>query len=267
MRSKGGAKEIVENSGNNFHFKVVNLLRNKNWTVSVSPYYNDHFTHKPREIDIIAERLFPVTRGHERIQGVLNIKLFIECKYITSCTVFWFDERDRERAIDRIVRDTSLKPPEESSLIDRHRYLSKNTVAKLFQSGKSEEQEPIYKALTQSLNAMVYYRKSPPIIHKRMLENKRIVETVSFPVIICNNFNNFFRVDGRIPGNIEEIKENFHLEVHYAYIQRDGKDMNEYFLIDVISFENIEDFLTDLFENSIESIKSAALYRLQQNAR
>lgn len=48
--------DLIKNSGNNFHYKVVSYLRENGWAVSVSPYYNDNVTDKPREIDLIAEK-------------------------------------------------------------------------------------------------------------------------------------------------------------------------------------------------------------------
>lgn len=54
-------KQIIENSGNGFHYKVVNFLREKGWVVLVSPYYNDNVTDKQREIDIIAEKSLRLT--------------------------------------------------------------------------------------------------------------------------------------------------------------------------------------------------------------
>ena len=87
-------KELIEKSGNNFHCKVFNELIKKGWKVSVSPYYNDNITDKPREVDLIAERPFRFKDkiNHEFIH--IFVRLFIECKYIPSETVFWFHNKD-----------------------------------------------------------------------------------------------------------------------------------------------------------------------------
>jgi hypothetical protein len=48
-------KEIVDESGNSFHCRVTNFLKQKGWHTLISPYYMDGATNKPREIDLIAE--------------------------------------------------------------------------------------------------------------------------------------------------------------------------------------------------------------------
>lgn len=57
---KSAAQKIIERSGNSFHSRVVKKLRELEWGVLVSPHYNNNFTDKPREIDIIAEKKFDV---------------------------------------------------------------------------------------------------------------------------------------------------------------------------------------------------------------
>lgn len=44
----------------------MNALRGRGWTVTVSPYYSENFTDKPREIDIIAEKAVPIWRRRTR---------------------------------------------------------------------------------------------------------------------------------------------------------------------------------------------------------
>ena len=75
-------KGIIEKSGNTFHCKVLKYLQEKSWTVLISPYYNDNVSSKPREIDLIAEKAFKATDSRGEFIGTVNVKLFIECKYI-----------------------------------------------------------------------------------------------------------------------------------------------------------------------------------------
>lgn len=88
------AQDIIQKNGNNFHYKVVNFLRERGWFVLVSPYYNDNYTDKPREIDIIAEKPFDIHNlfGDQWL-GTVNVRLFIECKYINGVMVLWFDQK------------------------------------------------------------------------------------------------------------------------------------------------------------------------------
>src|SRR5688572_1817772 len=82
---------IVDESGNSFHCKVTNFLKENGWHTLVSPYYMDGATNKPREIDLITEKQWSRESDHgHRQSGAVTIKLFIECKYIPQPTVFWF---------------------------------------------------------------------------------------------------------------------------------------------------------------------------------
>lgn len=54
-KAKDKIQEIIEGSGNNFHASVIKFLREKEWTVLISPYYNYYATDKAREIDEIVE--------------------------------------------------------------------------------------------------------------------------------------------------------------------------------------------------------------------
>ncbi|MCF8025807.1 MAG: hypothetical protein K9K82_10010 [Desulfobacteraceae bacterium] len=71
--------KLVRNSGNNFHAKVARWLLDDNWHVVVSPYYMDQTQNKAREIDLIAEKLWPINdlSGWRQIGGVA-VRLFVE---------------------------------------------------------------------------------------------------------------------------------------------------------------------------------------------
>src|SRR3989338_2747288 len=151
-------QSIIEKSGNSFHSRVVNLLREGGWTVLVSPYYSDNFTDKPREIDIIAEKGFDIGMWVNEWVGTVNVQLFLECKYINEKIVFWFDAKDEYRAIERIMKDTRLEHPNQNNSIRVNHYLSDAFVAKLFASLKrdgSDEHNLFQRAINQSLNALV----------------------------------------------------------------------------------------------------------------
>lgn len=99
-------KEIILKSGNSFHCKVLKHLKAKGWTILVSPYYNDNASGKPREIDLIAEKAFEIKDHFSAFYGNVNVRLFIECKYIPQKTVFWFYDKDLEKSI-KLVEQTS----------------------------------------------------------------------------------------------------------------------------------------------------------------
>lgn len=242
-------EEIIEKSGNSFHSRVVKVLREQGWTVLVSPYYSDNFTDKPREIDIIAEKKFDVNEFMNTWLGTLNVQLFIECKYINGETVFWFDAKDKERATQRIMRDTGMDDPRNNITIEKHHYFADVPVAKLFASDKSrsEDNEVINKAINQNLNATVYYRGNPVkliTINSHYVE--KILKRISYPLIVVNSFENFHSTAMDGDGETVSITEPFQLEVNYAYIDKERNSHNEYFLIDVVSLDKLTEFLSTI---------------------
>jgi hypothetical protein len=245
--------KIISSSGNNFHCKVLSYLKAKGWTVLISPYYNDNISDKPREIDLIAEKAFEANTSRN---GTVNIKLFIECKYVSQKNVFWFHSKDHVKARELIL--TVIPNFERHSYIDRHHYVcqANDSVAKLFAGEKNAkiENEIFYKAINQSLNSMVYYRKSNSIIPPTPNRKVNIKAQISFPVIICNSFVNLYKVDIDTMSEVAKIMDNFQLEVNYAYIDSTQKQRDEYFLVDVVNFEKIDAFLATL-QSDIEAIK------------
>ncbi len=51
-----------------------------------------------------------------------------------------------------------------------------------------------------------------------------------------------------------QITENFQLEVNYAYKNYNQRNINEYFLIDIVSFQLVDEFLNAL-EKDVTSVK------------
>lgn len=259
-------KELIEKSGNSFHSKVVKVLRDEKWNTLVSPYYSDNFTDKPRELDIIAEKKFDAL-NYGTWMGTLNARLFIECKYINGKTVFWFDTKDKNRAIERIMTDTSLEHPNRNTGIQQHHYFIDTPVAKLFSSEKSrgEDNELINKAINQNLNALIYYRDRKDIIPEDPNRRSKVLRYVSYPIILVNSFDNFFRINmGDETGKIERITEPFQLEVNYAYVDKGNNDHNEYFLIDVVSIEKLPDFLASLEKTDIKIVSEKVSWEEQE---
>jgi len=240
-------KEIIAQSGNTFHCKVLKYLQEKGWTVLISPYYNDNVSNKPREIDLIAEKAFDAKDNMGRFFGTVNVKLFVECKYILQKTVFWFHNKDKQKAEDLVIQSTPLR--KENIYTKRHHYLGgADSVAKLFadEKKKSADNEIFYKALNQNLNAMIYYRNRESIIRLPPGRDDRVLKTVNYPIIVCNSFDNLYRVEIDTDAEPFNITENFQLEVNYAYMTSDGNNRNEYFLIDILNFDFFDSFLAGI---------------------
>jgi hypothetical protein len=260
--------ELIKKSGNNFHAKVAQQFVNNGWHVTVSPYYLDQTLGKAREIDLVAEKLWIACRSTvtstEHYGHDIVVRLFIECKYIPqlSPSVFWFADKDSKSAKELICsgRNPFTK---DNTYTEKHHYLSQSPkVAKLFSSAKSPEQDPFYKALSQALHAMVSLKENSLSIKPENSERK--VETIfDFPVIICNSFEQIYAMDfcDSDKKNPEPITENFQLEVQYAYIDRRQTQRNDYFLLDVIEFDQIDNYMA-VIKQDVESsahIKSCYL--------
>src|SRR3989344_179133 len=254
-KKKTAIEKIMEKSGNGFHARVVNLLRAKKWTTLVSPYYSDNFTDKPREIDIITEKVFDVNEFVRQWLGTINVRLSIECKYVVGDIVFWFDSKDSVRARDRVMTDTGTSD-ERNLVVQGYHYLDAVPVAKLFTSEKGrEDNEWMSKAINQNLNALVYYRGKKDLIPPDPHLRNQVLQHISYPIIVVNSFDTFYRMDMANPDAVvEKITEPFQLEVNYAYINDKKNSQNEYFLIDVVSIDTLQTFLSTLEKRDIETL-------------
>lgn len=238
-------KDIIEKSGNTFHCKVLKFFKDQGWSVLISPYYNDNTSGKPREIDLIAEKAFKFQDSFGQFMGNVNVKLFIECKYISQKTVFWFHGKDREKA-ENLVERTSPCRKDDPYTKEHHYLCGDDHVAKLFadEKAKAADNEIFYKALNQSLNALIYYRGDKnSIIPVRESRKSYTKYTLNYPIIVCNSFDNLYRVNIETDDDPLNINENFQLEINYAYMGQSGIDSNEYFLIDIVKFELINNLL------------------------
>ena len=247
MNSIETAKKIIESSGNSFHSQVAQWLKANEWRVLISPYYMDQSQNKAREIDLIAERNVPINGEFCQWIGDVVIRMYIECKYVSSHSVFWFTEKDKDSAVKLVCRSGGFRVDNDSTF--QHHYLStSDAVAKLFATDtKSQEQDPFYKALNQVLNAFVSMQSRPPIISAHYGQRKRI--RLDYPVVVCSNFDRFFRTDFLRISDPERISENFQLEVQYAYTDKSNNPRDDYFLIDFVEYGQLKEFCKKLIQN------------------
>jgi len=235
--------KLIKNSGNNFHAKVARWFSTNGWHIVVSPYYMDQAQNKAREIDLVAEKFWPVKDRFRNQVEHIAVCLFIECKYVSQHSVFWFAEKDYESARDLVCSTGLFQPNNEYT--KKHHYLAQNSkVAKLFatSTSKAPENDPFYKALNQVLSAMVSMRGLPVSLPELKKSQMGLRAVMQFPVVVCNSLDKIYSVDFYTESEPEPIKENFQLEVRYAYIDRQGKQRNEYFLLDFVEFSQLEKF-------------------------
>ena len=241
--------KLVSESGNNFHAKVARWMQSDGWHVSVSPYYLDQTQNKPREIDLVAEKLWPVLDTFNRPIGDVAVRLFIECKFVpsNSYSVFWFTDKDMEAAEKLICSQKPFRP--DNTYTKKHHYLARsNRVAKLFttKTDRSTENDPYYKALTQVLDAMVSMRGRPASVPAPKKRATRTMALLEFPLVVCSSFQQTYGVDFYADSTPEKIANNFQLEIQYAYLDRNGTQRDEHLLLDFVEFSQLNAFVESI---------------------
>ena len=187
--------------------------------------------------------------------GTVNVRLFIECKYIPDDVVFWFENKDMARATQHIMRNTGMDDPRRNTQITQHHHYADTPVAKLWasKSKKSEDNELINKAINQVLNGTIYYRnrgdlRIVPESERGYID--RVLKRVSYPLIVTNSFDNFHATQMNGDDKPQPITKPFELEVNYAYTDKDRNGVSEYFLIDVVSLDKLPEFLASSIEKA-----------------
>lgn len=238
------ALALAKGSGNSFHARVARWLQENGWHVVISPYYMDQSQSKAREIDLIAEKHWLIEDRFRAPTFVVVVRLYVECKFVPSPSVFWFTEKDRAEAEEMVCRNGVFTPNNSYTL--KHHYLATSPkVAKVFatKGGGTQENEPFYKALNQALNAMVSMqgrRTSIPELKGWAGAPELVLE---FPLVVCSSFEKMFAVDFFAEPEPDPIRENFQLEVRYAYVGRDGVQRDDFFLLDFVEFGQLQSFV------------------------
>jgi hypothetical protein len=243
--------ELVKSSGNSFHAKVARWFRDKGWHIVVSPYYMDQSQNKAREIDLIAEKLFPIKDTFGSHVDDLAVRLFVECKFVPTHSVFWFTDKRQDAARELVCSSGTFRA--NNTYTDEHHYLAHSTkVAKLFATSgnKAQENEPFYKALNQTLNAFVSMRRKPVSVPELLQQRRSAKDTLEFPVVVCSSFDTVFAVDFYADAAPEAIEDYFQLEVQYAYVDANERRRDEYFLLDFVAFKHLEQFAKAIKEDA-----------------
>ncbi len=246
--------ELIQTSGNNFHAKVARWFVSHDWHVIVSPYYMDQTLGKAREIDLIAEKTWFIPGPFGKPAGTIAIRLFVECKFVATYSIFWFADKNMNSAKELVCSSGVFRA--DNTYTNKHHYLSSSPrVAKLFATSNSKqfENEPFYKALNQVLNAMVSMRGQQVSTSSQTGSGITPSEILQFPVVICNSFDKIYGVDFYAESVPEPIHENFQLEVQYAYHDRYENQRDDYFLLDFVSYDKL-----DLFSAALDADGKAA---------
>jgi hypothetical protein len=235
--------QLIQRSGNNFHAKVARWFKSNDWHTTVSPYYMDQTQGKARELDLVVEKLWPIRSSLNQHEGYIVIRLFVECKFVASESVFWFASKNSEAAQTLVCSLGAYR--QNSTHTSKHHYIAESPrVAKLFTSSnsKTQETEPFYKALNQALNGTVAMKsKSPSHPALTDIRGKKVI-VFNYPVVICSSFAQLYNVDFLAESQPTVIQENFQLEVQYAFHDRAGNQRDDYFLLDFVEFDQLTKF-------------------------
>lgn len=249
--------QIIEGSGNNFHSRVARWFNERGGHVVVSPYYLDQVQSKARELDLIVERVWPIRGLFNQLEGHVLVRLFVECKFIAPESVLWFAPKNKGAAKDLVCRMSPFRA--DNTYTDRHHYLTRcERVAKLFATGggRTQENDPFYKALNQALSAAVAMKGNAPNhpdLARRSTHGSLVL--LEYPVIVCSSFAQLYAADFLGDAAPSEMRENFQLEVRYAFMDRHGRQQDQFFLIDVVEFDQLASYETAI----VEGVEAAAL--------
>jgi hypothetical protein len=113
---------------------------------------------------------------------------------------------------------------------------------------QGDENDPMFRTVNQCLNGYVHNRSRENLVPIRA--GLQFTE-FNYPVVVCSDFSKFARTNVADSDNSldpTELKENFLLEVNYAYLSRLNATSatREYFLIDVLEFAGLDGFVTSL---------------------
>lgn len=261
---KDKLQKLVESSGFTPHKKTIDILRDNKWELLISPYYYDNISNSVKEIDLIAEKQFTSNGSWSDSSVQINVQLFIECKHIKQEILLWFDDKNLDRAVEKIEKSIDLQILHKRSAADmttdKLHYLKPDKVAKLF-SANANQEDVIYKALTQSINAQLYYDQwyDQPLhfgFHDYREVSKKILK---YPLIVCDNFSNLNEIEfgeDATKYSAKSIDKHFQIETNYTFLDKDKSAQSEYFLVDLLDVDDIGVFLAEL-DKEVNSIMHA----------
>ncbi|MDK2743353.1 MAG: hypothetical protein NDI90_10585 [Nitrospira sp. BO4] len=251
MSTPSQVQELIDSSGNTFHAKVTRWFASNGWSTIVSPYYMDQSQQKARELDIIVEKVWSIKGNYDEWFGEVAVRLFVECKFLLGYSAFWFADKDRSAIVEMLCASGKFRGRNDH--ISKHHYLSSgNRVAKLFASSnaRGQESEPFYKALNQALNGLVSMRMQLPRAFSSDRRRGGFHVVLDFPVVVCSSFSQLYAADFVGTQETSLIRDNFQLEVQYAYVEASGKSRDELFLLDIVEYEQLPQFSNAIDEDA-----------------
>jgi hypothetical protein len=268
-----GKEYTVDENGNDFHYYIADYLEANDWDVDCSPYYVDLVKQKPREIDIIAEKKWPVEERLGRNRAFLVIRLFIECKWVpSSSSVYLNFLKKNERLAIELATDNDVFQNDANTLHrylintvppKTHHYMQVDEVARNW-ACKGSNKDFFYDAWEQALNAFLYFKHYAPNrdLGSPVAENTYVVD---YQVVIVNSFEKFFKRDWTTKTSWS-VKDNLILSIDYSYpifySNEKRPHIRKDFFIDVTCSTTLKAFLDNLEGNDIAMMREQIQYFL-----
>lgn len=250
--------DIFDNEKNwsNLENNVAKILRQFGWNVKENQPYLDPNTDKQREIDIIASKEYAVW-SNDRIwiksPETLEMRLFIDCKNLPK--PLWLYVRDKDNSTimkvlfeNRVYRelygnyfDVNEDVPD---CMKTHRFLSDSKLA--YKSIGNDEKSIGIQWVNQVIHAML-----SPIYPTRVTYN------IDYTVIIVNDERKLALEHE--DGSRSYADKNILYGIDYIVNKR-----KKYFVVDIVSLNNLQDFLKEL-DTEFDSLKNPIYQILLRN--
>jgi hypothetical protein len=224
-------KEQIDVDGYGHESRVRQKLEDLGWSVQPGETYLDIAKKVDREIDLLAEKIYPRS---DYDGGNIGIRLVIECKWkktkaknLPNDVAINTESRNTSEIIKLIAKEFDLDDPRDFD-ISKHHYLDSGIH---LASHTTPNNGYFYEAVEQVVHAFHYFKL------KRRMEN--VGKFFQFPVVVTDGPGKVYLRE----SNVEHLKR---YQYYHPY-DVDGVRFPHY--IDVVPFGLLEEYVEVLDED------------------
>jgi len=251
-------EEEIRKSGHLVSLEASIILNKKGWQVKNAPRYFDSILGSYREVDIVAQR------ESYFIKNAIDV-LVIECKKSEDNPWIFFNQNKINTNVFSLTIDLSEGSKgaiydliEKKGIFKRHYYYGKSLSTYYFVLGakpNSKKSKQIFEAVTQVLNACIFYVNQKAKFLKECkrlkLELPRIRPTFFYPTIVVDG--KLYEV--KVTKEKEEINEIKHVSllverelsepslIKLFYEPKYRPLFTKPFIVDIVKLDYFEEFL------------------------
>ncbi len=254
-------KNDIQKSGHPVSLKVSFMLNKKGWYVKNAPTYFDSDIKKIKEIDLVAEKGYPLVKDSKSM-------LIIECKKSKDNPwVFFRQEKLNDNVfslnIDMMdITEGAVYDWASKHIFKKHYYYKRpcwSYYFLAFTTPESKKSKQIFEAIEKVLSALIFYWEQRESLHSKYKLEKKII-TFFHPVIV---------VDGKLFDVLVKENEMNINETKWIslLVEREIKEplsvrllrnqqyrkivLSKPYLIDIVTLDYFETFLEN-FEKRIK---------------